>query len=81
MDFLGTTYQNLTRLEHVVNTLATSSPLDALAVAVEMKRTSERCTHRAVIDARDDGATWEEIGKALGITKQAAYDRWAGVAG
>lgn len=29
-----------------------------------------------VMDFRERGATWEEIGRAAGITKQAAQKRW-----
>lgn len=29
------------------------------------------------INARHCGASWEEIGQACGITRQAAHDRWA----
>ncbi|WP_063048301.1 hypothetical protein [Nocardia arthritidis] len=29
-----------------------------------------------VKSARESGATWEQIGSACGITRQAAYDRW-----
>lgn len=33
----------------------------------------------AVRHARDAGATWEEIGDALGVTKQAAFQRFGKV--
>lgn len=26
--------------------------------------------------AQDDGRTWEEIGTALGVSRQAAWERW-----
>ena len=31
---------------------------------------------RAVLDARRNKVTWNEIGTACGVTRQAAYDRW-----
>jgi hypothetical protein len=35
---------------------------------------------RAVLDARADGLTWNEIGAACAMTRQAACDRWGEVA-
>lgn len=31
---------------------------------------------RAVLDARKHGLSWRDVGRACGITRQAAYDRW-----
>lgn len=31
---------------------------------------------RAVLDARKNGLSWRDVGRACGITRQAAYDRW-----
>jgi hypothetical protein len=31
---------------------------------------------RIVHGARRNGVTWNEIGAACGVTRQAAYDRW-----
>lgn len=31
---------------------------------------------QAVVDMRVDGATWEEVGNALGVSKQAAQQRY-----
>src|SRR5713226_7416592 len=33
---------------------------------------------RMVHEARHQGATWDEVGKALGISRQAAWDRYRG---
>ena len=35
---------------------------------------------RAVLEARADGLTWGEIGTACAMTRQAANERWGGVA-
>ncbi|GAB3212576.1 hypothetical protein GCM10027262_46460 [Nocardia tengchongensis] len=31
----------------------------------------------AVLEARERGAPWEEIGRAAGMTRQSAHERWA----
>jgi hypothetical protein len=31
---------------------------------------------RTVLEARDKQITWEQIGKACGVSRQGAYDRW-----
>lgn len=36
---------------------------------------------RLVAQARDRGATWEDIGQALGITRQAAHYRYSRILG
>lgn len=38
---------------------------------------TERLT-RAVHAARDAGASWTDIGRAVGITRQSAHERWGG---
>lgn len=32
--------------------------------------------HRAVREALDDGATWSEVGEVLGVSRQAAFQRF-----
>jgi hypothetical protein len=36
----------------------------------------EEATHRAVYAAREDGASWSEVAACLGVTKQAAQQRY-----
>lgn len=42
---------------------------------------AERELHEAVRDARAAGESWEAIGRAAGITRQTAHQRWAGLGG
>lgn len=39
---------------------------------------AEKDLRASVQRARDEGATWQEIGDALGITRQAAQQRFGG---
>ena len=50
--------------------------LDRLEAAEILTRTAKAIQTTAVLDARALGATWEQIGDALGLTKQAAQQRY-----
>lgn len=61
-----------------VDLLATPSqdPLDVLAEAGHLQAAVDKAMRQFVDDARDAGATWDQVGKALGVTKQAAHLRF-----
>src|ERR1017187_394712 len=48
------------------------SPLDALAANEELTRLMTGWRWLAMRDARESGATWEQIGESLGMTRQGA---------
>src|SRR5882724_5849482 len=48
----------------------------AAATAVELRTLSDALLDRYVRAARGDGCSWTEIGTALGVTKQAAHERF-----
>jgi hypothetical protein len=54
--------------------------LDALfqakALIVEMQQ-GQRLLDKFVLEARKHGATWTEIGDAVGISQQSAHQRWS----
>lgn len=56
--------------------LATSSPED-LADLLALRAEVDAAVDTAVIGLRESGFSWTEIGAALGITRQAARQRWA----
>lgn len=61
-----------------------SGDVEALAELAELDRLLEDATREAVAVLRSEegGAySWSEIGRVLGITKQAAAQRFAGVGG
>ncbi|MEE6257719.1 hypothetical protein [Plantactinospora sonchi] len=60
--------------------LATTWPLQALGILAEVERWQRPLTERAVLAAREAGLSWAEIGKALGISRQSAHERFRNVA-
>jgi DNA-binding NarL/FixJ family response regulator len=52
-------------------------PLRALAAAKDLELLLTTSRQIAVTEARRAGWTWENIGECLGITRQAAHDRYA----
>lgn len=47
--------------------------------AAAVQRTAERLLEAAVAADRDEGASWADIGIALGVSRQAAQQRFGGV--
>jgi hypothetical protein len=50
--------------------------LDGVVAARELRRLTELAMRRAVDRARAAGATWQDIGAALGASRQAAFQRF-----
>ncbi|WP_189602340.1 hypothetical protein [Streptomyces lateritius] len=55
----------------------TVAPGDFVREAAELLRLAEHAQRRAVVYERERGTSWEDIGEALGITKQSAHARFA----
>lgn len=53
-------------------------PLDRLAYAAQILHAAQTWTDEYVALARDNGHSWQQVGDALGITKQAAHQRYGG---
>jgi hypothetical protein len=51
--------------------------LDAAAAALLLAEAADRLARAEVMAAREaDGATWEQVGTALGMSRQAAHERF-----
>lgn len=50
-------------------------PFSALPAIAELRKHLEQLEMEIVAYARDKGATWDEIAEAMGITRQALYQR------
>lgn len=56
---------------------AVSRHLKVAAAALALAEAADRLARAEIIAARDeDEATWEQVGEALGITRQAAHERF-----
>lgn len=53
-------------------------PLVGLDATVQLRREAERAEAVLVRRARNLGATWVEIARALGVTKQAIHKKYGG---
>jgi hypothetical protein len=72
------------RLARLVDERAVSpAALDQLAAAVsvveELRAVGDRLLDRFVVTARKEGRSWTEIGESLGVSKQAAHQRFVTV--
>ncbi len=48
----------------------------SLEAANRLRRASDALVTELVLDARDAGATWAEIGETLGVSTQAAHQKY-----
>ena len=54
-----------------------TEPLAGLREACRVATALDKLAHESVQRARAAGHSWAEIGQALGITKQAAWERYS----
>ena len=52
-------------------------PLDGLCESAGLARAVDKLQRHLVTQARDAGRTWTEIGEALGVTRQSAWERFS----
>lgn len=53
-----------------------TDPLRVIAGIQESQRVLEKWQRKAVRAAREQGATWDDIGSACGVSRQAAWERF-----
>lgn len=54
-----------------------SADIDTIAEIVKLQKELDDQLDRAVVACHDGGYSWTEIADRLGITRQAAFKRWA----
>jgi len=70
-----TTPEAATVLAAELRQLIEDDPLAALSIITELRATIAEQEREAVMRALEDH-TWREVGKALGVSKQAAFQRF-----
>ena len=55
----------------------TETPLAQVEAYAKARRHIDSAVRVAVVDARHQGATWEQLGDALGVSASAAHQRFA----
>jgi hypothetical protein len=54
-----------------------TAPLDGLCESAGLARAVDKLQRHLVRQARDGGRSWTEIGAALGVSRQSAWQRFA----
>jgi hypothetical protein len=54
-----------------------ASPLEGLCQSAGLARAVDKLQRHLVLQAREAGRTWTEIGEALGVSRQSAWQRFA----
>ncbi|MEU2380328.1 hypothetical protein [Streptomyces misionensis] len=64
--------------DHGIPVRPETAPGDLLRHALGLQSRVNRLVESAVVAERERGTTWDQIGEAAGITRQAAHERWRG---
>lgn len=62
--------------EDIASALASDDPSLGLRAALALQRLSERVEAHHVAVARQQGWSWQQIGDALGITRQSVHAKY-----
>jgi hypothetical protein len=63
-------------IEDAMEALGSEKPVDALQLITGLSHYLDRLRDELVTEARDGGASWQEIADALGVSRQAAWQRY-----
>ncbi|MEJ8632190.1 hypothetical protein [Streptomyces sp. MS2.AVA.5] len=66
----------LRELQSVLQGLAATDPRAALTAAADMERASRLLLTESADAARSSGDSWAQVGRAVGISRQAAHERF-----
>src|SRR5687768_9657743 len=69
--------ERIERIERFLGLAAGSDTLAGLKAFGEFVRTTDQRVRELVKSARKDGHSWTDIGEALGISRQGAWERFA----
>ena len=66
-------------IDEITEAIGSEDPAQGLRAALALHRIAERVEARQVAVARGQGWSWQQIGDALGVTRQsvhAKYGKW-----
>jgi hypothetical protein len=63
-------------LEHLSLNLSSEDPATGLRASLALHRLAERVEANQVASAREKGWSWQQIGDALGITRQSVHTKY-----
>ena len=61
-----------------IQTTGTDDPVSGLLAVLALRRLAERLEAQQVAIARDQGWSWQQIGDALGVTRQSVHAKYGG---
>jgi hypothetical protein len=63
-------------IEDISTAVASGDPAIGLRAALALRRLAERVEVSQVASARSQGWSWQQIGDALGVTRQSVHARY-----
>jgi hypothetical protein len=63
-------------METIAGEVLSEDPAQGLRAAVALRRLAERVEATHVARARHDGWTWQQVGDALGVTRQSVHVKY-----
>lgn len=63
--------------EELGQSLSSDDPAVGLRAALALRRLAERVEAQHVAAARQDGWSWQQIGDALGLTRQSVHTKYS----
>jgi hypothetical protein len=64
-------------MEKLSATLSTEDPAVGLRASLALHRLAERVEANHVMSAREKGWSWQQIGDALGVTRQSVHTKYS----
>ena len=62
--------------EDIASAIASDDPLLGLRASLALHRLAERVEANQVASAREKGWSWQQIGDALGVTRQSVHTKY-----
>ncbi len=66
------------RIDQLPDPAVAEDPAVGLRAVIQLRKLAERLEAEHVMRARSDGWSWEQIGDALGVSRQAVHKKHGG---